>query len=174
MSYVVVFTDASLTGWGGTCLFHSVRGEWLTPLKAHINVLELAAVRKVLLAVELWLWAHQYLLSLRAHIAGNQNFGVDLMSRSDPRRDEWRLHPVIVRLIWQRFGTAQVDLFASRENTHCRWWFSLNPRDLPLLRVDALAHTPWPWALLYACVCVHSSWSFLLWNGSDRRDCPSL
>ena len=71
------------------------------------------------------------------------------MSHGVPRRDEWRLHPDIVRLIWQRFGTAQMDLFASRENTHCRWWFSLNPRDLPPLGVDALAHTPWPWALLY-------------------------
>ncbi|CAL8395181.1 unnamed protein product [Boreogadus saida] len=30
-SYVVVFTDASLTGWGGTCLSHSVGGEWRTP-----------------------------------------------------------------------------------------------------------------------------------------------
>ena len=30
------------------------------------------------------------------------------MSRGGPRRDEWRLHPDIVRLIWQRFGTAQV------------------------------------------------------------------
>ena len=180
-SYVVVFTDASLTGWGGTCLSHSVGGEWPTPPTAHINVLELAAVRKVLLhffhlvcgrhvlirtdsvsaaayinrqggvrssalhqkAVELWLWAHQYLLSLRAlHIAGAQNFGADLMSRGGPRRDEWRLHPDIVRLIWRRFGTAQVDLFASRENTHCRWWFSLNPRDLPPLRVECVGtHT---------------------------------
>ena len=40
-----------------------------------------------------------------------------IMSRGSPRRDKWRLHPDIVRLIWQRFGTAQVDLFASRENT---------------------------------------------------------
>ena len=48
-SYVVVFTDALLMGWGGTCLSHSVGGEWLTPPTAHINVLELADVRKVLL-----------------------------------------------------------------------------------------------------------------------------
>ncbi|CAL8334676.1 unnamed protein product [Boreogadus saida] len=32
-SYVVVFTDASLTGWGGTCLSHSVGDEWRTPLQ---------------------------------------------------------------------------------------------------------------------------------------------
>ena len=48
-SYVVVFTDASLTAWGGTCLSHSVGGEWRTPPTVHINVLELVAVRKVLL-----------------------------------------------------------------------------------------------------------------------------
>ena len=41
--------DASLTGWGGTCLSHSVGGEWRTPPTAYINVLELVAVRKVLL-----------------------------------------------------------------------------------------------------------------------------
>ncbi|CAL8310699.1 unnamed protein product [Gadus morhua 'NCC'] len=29
------------------------------------------------------------------------------MSRGGPRRDEWRLHPDIIRLIWQKFGTAQ-------------------------------------------------------------------
>ena len=141
-----------MTGWGGTCLSHSVGGEWPTPPTAHINVLDLATVREVLLhlfhlvrsrhvliktdsvsaaayinrkrgvrssalhqkVLELWLWAHQYPLSLRAlHIAGAQNFWADLMSCGGPRRDEWR--------------------------------FSLNPRDLPPLGVDALTH-----ALLYA------------------------
>ena len=102
-------------------------------------------------AVELWLWAHQYLLSLRAlRIASAQNFRANLMSCGGPRQNEWRLHPDIVRLIWQRFGTALVDLFVSRDNTHCRWWFSLNPRDLLLLGMDALTHTPWPRVLLYA------------------------
>ena len=49
VNQAVVFTEASLTGRGGTCLSHSVGGEWLTPPTAHVNVLELAAVRKVLL-----------------------------------------------------------------------------------------------------------------------------
>ena len=37
-----------------------------------------------------------------------------------------------------RFGTARVDPFACRENTHCWWWFSPNPRDLPPLGVDSV------------------------------------
>ena len=45
-SYVVVFTDTSLTHWGGTYLPHLVVGEWLTLPSAHINVLELA-VKKI-------------------------------------------------------------------------------------------------------------------------------
>ena len=61
------------------------------------------------------------------------------MSCGGPRQNEWRLHPDIVRLIWQRFGTALVDLFASRDNTHCRWWFSLNPRDLGCVGTHTLA-----------------------------------
>ena len=38
-----------------------------------------------------------------------------------------------------------MDLFACREKR-----FSFNPRNLPPLGVDALAHTPWPRVLLYA------------------------
>ncbi|KAK0150614.1 hypothetical protein N1851_008283 [Merluccius polli] len=58
--------------------------------------------------------AHQNLLSPRAlHIAGAQNFGADLMSHGSPCRDEWRLHPDIVRLIWQRFGMVQVKVYVA-------------------------------------------------------------
>ncbi len=46
----------------------------------------------------------------------------------------------MVQLIWQRFGEAQVDLFASQENTQCPLWYSLTEKSLGL---DALAHS-WP------------------------------
>ena len=108
-----------MRGWGGTCLSHLVGGEWPTPPTAHINVLEIAAVRKVLL--------HFFHLVRGRHV----------LIRTDRVS-----HPDIVRLIWRRFRTAQVDLFTSKKNTHCRWWFSLNPQDLPPLGVDALAHAP--------------------------------
>ncbi len=48
-----------------------------------------------------------------------------------------------IRLIWSRFGEAQVDLFASRESSHCQLYFSLTEGPLGM---DALAHS-WPRAL---------------------------
>ncbi len=56
---------------------------------------------------------------------------------------EWRLHPETIRLIWSRFGEAQVDLFASPESSHCQLYFSLTEGPLG---TDALAHS-WPRAL---------------------------
>ncbi len=56
---------------------------------------------------------------------------------------EWRLHPETIRLIWSRFGEAQVGLFASCESSHCQLYFSLTEGTLG---TDALAHS-WPRAL---------------------------
>ncbi|KAK9975285.1 hypothetical protein ABG768_023338, partial [Culter alburnus] len=55
--------------------------------------------------------------------------------------DEWMLHPKVVLKIWEFFGRAEIDLFASEDNSHCPTFFSKE--------VDALAHT-WPSTLLYA------------------------
>lgn len=101
------------------------------------------------LAHQLLVWSRQHFLSLRAtHVPGVLNRGADLLSRGNPLYGEWRLHPQIVGLLWKRFGQADVDLFASRENAHCPMFFSLQDEDAPL-GVDALAH-PWPNVLLYA------------------------
>ena len=70
------------------------------------------------------------------------------MSRGNPLFGEWKLHPQVVSQLWQRYGRAVVDLFASRENAHCQLYFSLTEDDAPL-GVDALAHL-WPNVLLYA------------------------
>ncbi len=32
--------------------------------------------------------------------------------------EEWMLHPLAVQKIWEVFGRAQVDLFASEDNSH--------------------------------------------------------
>ncbi|KAI2662293.1 Transposon Ty3-G Gag-Pol polyprotein [Labeo rohita] len=54
---------------------------------------------------------------------------------------EWMLHPEVVKQIWRIFGSAQVDLFATRENAQCPLWFSLvHPAPLGL---DAMTQT-WP------------------------------
>ena len=46
--YVTVFTDASLTGWGGVCGYDSIGGDWPASESRHINLLELHTVLLVL------------------------------------------------------------------------------------------------------------------------------
>ncbi|KAL0151580.1 hypothetical protein M9458_053097 [Cirrhinus mrigala] len=99
------------------------------------------------LAPQILVWSHDKLLSLRAvHIPGHLNVGADVLSRQGPRPGEWMLHPEVVKQIWEIFGPAQVDLFATRENAQCPLWFSLvHPAPLGL---DAMVQT-WPRRRLY-------------------------
>ncbi len=61
------------------------------------------------LARHLLLWSHTRLKSLRAvHIPGVLNRAADALSRQLTFPGEWRLHPETIRLIWSRFGEAQV------------------------------------------------------------------
>ncbi len=70
------------------------------------------------LARHLLLWSHTQFKSLRAvHIPGQLNRAADALSRQLTFPGEWRLHPETIRLIWSRFGEAQVDLFASPESS---------------------------------------------------------
>ncbi len=96
------------------------------------------------LARHLLLWSHTQFKSLRAvHIPGQLNRAADALSRQLTFPGEWRLHPETIRLIWSRFGEAQVDLFASPESSHCQLYFSLTEGPLG---TDTLAHS-WPRAL---------------------------
>jgi hypothetical protein len=98
---------------------------------------------------ELLTWAFPRFASIRAmHIPGVSNVVPDFLSRHRIPSTEWRLNPEVVEMIWQRFGRAEVDLFASATTTHCRLWFSLAEESSPLGQ-DALAHA-WPDRLLYA------------------------
>ncbi len=96
------------------------------------------------LARHLLLWSPTQFKSLRAvHIPGKLNRAADALSRQLSFPGEWLLHPETIRLIWSRFGEAQVDLFASPESSHCQLYFSLTEGPLG---TDALAHS-WPRAL---------------------------
>ncbi len=98
--------------------------------------------RLFILAERLLEWAQLKLRSLRAaHLPGRLNQGADMLSRSNVPSEEWMLHPQVVQKIWKIFGKAEVDLFASKDNSHCPIYYSKDR--------DALAHD-WPNLLLYA------------------------
>ncbi|KAI2648070.1 hypothetical protein H4Q32_018072 [Labeo rohita] len=100
------------------------------------------------LAHQILVWSRGKLLSLRAvYLPGYLNVGADILSRQGPRPGEWMLHPEVVKQIWRVFGPAQVDLFATRENTQCPLWYSLVHR--APLGLDAMVQT-WPRLRLYA------------------------
>ncbi len=102
----------------------------------------LSSKRLFILVERLLEWAQLNLHSLReAHVPGRLNRGADMLSRTNVPSEEWMLHPQMVQRIWEIFGRAEVDLFASEDNSHCPTFFSKNR--------DALAHE-WPNLLLYA------------------------
>lgn len=102
-----------------------------------------------MLAHRLIVWSSTHLSSLRAtHVPGVLNLGADLLSRGNPRYKEWKLHSGVVAQVWERYGRATVDLFASAENAQCPLFFSLTGQSAPM-GLDALAHE-WPRVLLYA------------------------
>ncbi len=100
------------------------------------------------LARHLLLWSQDKFLSLRAvHVPGVLNLAADFLSRQKLKPGEWMLNRQTVSQIWDLFGKAEVDLFASQESTQCPLWFSLS---FPTtLGIDAFAH-PWPNVSLYA------------------------
>ncbi len=141
----VVTTDASNTGWGALCEGKPTFSHWSKAEKGfHINCLEMLAVCRAcqfflpdLIGCHVLLeWAQLNLRLLRAaHLPGRLNQGADIPS------EEWMLHPQMVQGIWKIFGKAEVDLFASKDSSHCPTYYSK-------VR-DALAHD-WPNLLLYA------------------------
>ncbi len=63
----------------------------------------------------LLLWSQDKFLSLRAvHVPGILNLADDFLSRQKLRPGEWMLNRQTVSQIWDLFGKAEVDLFASQ------------------------------------------------------------
>ncbi len=46
-----------------------------------------------------------------------------MLSRNNVSSEEWMLHPLAVQRIWKVFGRARVDLFTSKDNSHCPIFF---------------------------------------------------
>ncbi len=69
------------------------------------------------LARHLLLWSQDKFLSLRAvHVPGVLNLAADFLSRQKLEPGEWMLNRQTVSQIWDLFGKAEVDLFASNKS----------------------------------------------------------
>ncbi len=77
-----------------------------------------------------------------------------MLSRNNVSSEEWMLHPLTVERIWEVFGRARVDLFASEDNSHCPIFFTKS--------TDVLAHE-WPSLPLYAFLPVALLPQLLRW-----------
>ncbi|XP_029965839.1 uncharacterized protein LOC115401688 [Salarias fasciatus] len=172
-NHVEVFTDASLTGWGGTLGHLAVGGAW-DSLPSHINVLEMTPVQRVLLHFQARLKDSHVLVrsdntTVVVYLNRRGGLGLPPSSQSGrdpavggpaprlsqsatcvqgPQRRRGQNVPGTARLS-SRFGHPVADLFASAENAQCPLWFSLRSSDGPPLRVDAFAHSSWLGGLLY-------------------------
>ena len=82
------------------------------------------------------------------HLPGVDNTEADALSRLTPGPSEWRLHPTAFRRLARRWGTPDVDAFATRANAQLpRFWaWRPNPAAEAL---DAFAQ-PWAGAHLWA------------------------
>ncbi len=70
------------------------------------------------LARHLLLWSQDKFLSLRVvHVPGVLNLAADFLSRQKLKPGEWMLNRQTVSQIWDLFGKAEVDLFASQESS---------------------------------------------------------
>ncbi len=81
-------------------------------------------------------------------------------SRNNVSSEEWTLHPLAVERIWEVFGRARVDLFASEDNSHCPIFFTKS--------TDALAHE-WPSLPLFAFPPVALLPQVLRWVRKQRH-----
>ncbi len=84
----------------------------------------LVSNRLCTLVNDLLVWAENNLHSLKAtHVPGKINQGADMLSRNNVSSEEWMLHRLTVQKIWEIFGKTRVDLFASKDNSHCPIFF---------------------------------------------------
>jgi hypothetical protein len=82
------------------------------------------------------------------HRPGVDNVLADYLSRNRPDPTSWALDRVTVRVLFQMWGTPQIDAFASHLNTHLPVWFGRTPHP-EAAACDALLHS-WTGLFLYA------------------------
>ncbi len=103
--------------WGHHVLIRSDRRSVVSYLNHEGG---LVSKRLCTLANDLLVWAQNNLRSLKmTHVPGKMNQGAEILSRNNVSSEEWTFHPLSVKRICEIFRRAQVDLFASKDNSHC-------------------------------------------------------
>lgn len=98
---------------------------------------------------ELWNLAikHNFMIKA-AYVAGKMNLLADHLSRVKIRPSEWTLNNQIVQMLFRRWGTPMIDLFASVHNhkvpIFCSWY-----QNSQALAIDALS-VSWERMIAYA------------------------
>ncbi|XP_068094587.1 uncharacterized protein [Hyperolius riggenbachi] len=94
-------------------------------------------------------WAEQWTCSLKAiHLKGSRNCMADFLSRETLLQDEWSLHQEVFQEILQKWGSPDIDLFASKHNNKCPQFCSLSREDNSKV-IDAFS-IKWEFPLVYA------------------------
>ena len=89
------------------------------------------------LAREIWQWAEARNIRLKAsYIPSRENTEADRLSRLMNEDSEWELDPYAFDQIVNKFGSPEVDIFASEQNKKCQKYFSWLP-DPQALGIDA-------------------------------------
>lgn len=71
-------------------------------------------VNTMVIARSLLLWSHKHSISIRAgYIPGAQNLAAELMSHGGPT--QWKLSPMLLQMLTDKFKRAAADLFTSLE-----------------------------------------------------------
>ncbi len=119
--------------------------------------------------VLLYNWARRHRVKLTAtHRPGVDNVLADYLSRNRADPLEWRLNPVIVRRLFELWGTPQIDVFASSTNYHLPLWFSRLPH--PEAAATNGLVQPWTGLSLYAFPPIHLIFLTLVKIRSEEAD----
>ena len=104
----------------------------------------------------LWMWALSKDAVLSAeYISGSMNYIDNAESRTLTDRTDRKLHPHLFKVINQKWGPLEVDLFASRLSTQLPYFFNWRPD--PLAEVADAFNQQWgqlkgyvnpPWCLI--------------------------
>lgn len=94
-------------------------------------------------------WAETHIKSLKAvHVPGQDNVLADRLSRVRLDENEWMLNREVFNMICDKFGTPEVDLFATLCNRQVPNFFARH-RDPEAVGLNAISSS-WPQLLLLA------------------------